>query len=83
MERKTRPGRIESDLRAIADRARLFWGAAGEFHDALAVSQLMETRFVLWDAAKSLGMYEEYSETTHCDPDVLSEAIEAAEALGL
>lgn len=38
---------------------------------------------VLNDASKSLGVYPEWLTTAKYDADVLSEAIEAAEALGL
>lgn len=66
-------GPIERELRAIPiGKGR-----------CTALSPNMKTREVLWDAAKSLGLYDEMAFTFAYDDEIVSEAIEAAEALGL
>lgn len=80
-------GPIETEIRDIAASGRA-WGSANVYNDTLACWTSSRHAFCfLVGAAKSLGFDSEIpvtdAERAGAWPDVLSEAIEAAEALGL
>lgn len=67
-------GPIERELRVMGGKWHRYWCFS-------YVS--VEAWRVLEGAALELGLWSQFLETMDSDPDVVSEAIQAAEALGL